>query len=161
MVEEQVFQRRLLRRLDLLAVRHDHRAVFHRSLTTGEQLRLHGDRAVGLLVPDFDQTHAATGHHGHLRVPAIRRNLDPRPLSRLNAVQLLGWPDLNRLVVYEDCRHVSSTSSLRGSTTNLANLTNKENSLYSSNSRSSRLLLIRVIREIRGSKLFSAFNAPP
>ena len=105
MIEQQVFQSCLLGGLYLFAVRNDHRAVFNRCLATGEQLRLHGNRAVGLLVAHFDEAHAATGDHRQIVVIAVVRNLNPRSLGRLNAVQPLGGTDFDRLIVDDDCWH--------------------------------------------------------
>ena len=97
MIEQQVFERRLLRRLHLLAVGDDHRAVLDRRLAAGHQLAAASRPAVRLLLPDLDQAHPATRHDRQRRMPAIVRNLDADPLRRLNAVQPLLGPDLDRL----------------------------------------------------------------
>ena len=107
MIEQQILHRRFLRRLHLLAVRNNHHPIGHRRLATGNQLRLHRNRAVRLLLPNLDQTHPATGHDAQIRMPTIMRNLIAQALSSLNAIQLLLSTKLERLVVYVNSWHES------------------------------------------------------
>jgi hypothetical protein len=98
-VEQQVLERGLLSGLYFFAVGDDHHAVGDGRLAAGNQLRLHRDTTVRLLLADFHQTHATTGNDREARVIAVVRNLDVRALSRLNAVDLLLCAELNCTVI--------------------------------------------------------------
>ena len=75
MVQQQIFQRRLLCGPHFFAVGDDHHPVLDRRLAARQQLALHRHRTVRLAVADFHQAHAATGHHRQRGMPAVVRNL--------------------------------------------------------------------------------------
>src|SRR4051794_15672443 len=106
MIEQQILHRCFLCRLHLLTVRNNHHPVGDRRLATGNQLRLHRNRAVGLLLPDLNETHPATGHDAQIGMPTIVRNLIAQTLSSLNAIQLLLSANLERLVVNVNSWHL-------------------------------------------------------
>src|SRR6185369_1097545 len=68
-------------------------------LAARDQLRLHCDAAIGLLLADFHQTHAATCDDTQRRMPTIMRNLRADALRSLHAVDLLINAKLKRRVV--------------------------------------------------------------
>jgi hypothetical protein len=74
--------------LDLFGIRHHNGSRFRWRLTRWRQPRHHGNRAIGLSLADFDQTHSATGNHAQVVMPAIVWHLDAGALGGLYQVFL-------------------------------------------------------------------------
>ena len=94
--------------LHLLRLGDDDGAAADQRVAGGDEFGEHADFA-GLLVPSagFHEAHAAASHHRKAGVPAIARDLDPKPGRGLDGVDPLVLADLEFVAVNQDNRHTS------------------------------------------------------